>query len=1002
MTPLRVLLVEDQDDDTRLLVKSLHEGGFTVDARRVMTETELRDALAAESWDVLLIDDDLPRFDGLAAARIARAIAPDLPVIMVYRQAQEERIVAAIRAGAGDYVPKDRLTPRLVLAVERELHDVRGRRERREVERALQESEARFTAYMDHSPAIAWMKDEEGRHVYLNRAYEQTFGVRLADWRGKTDFELWPEEIARTFRENDLAVLRSNQPIQIIEETAGVGGERRYWFNYKFPFEDASGKRYVGGVGVDITEQRHAEDAMRAREALLQRALNAPTVGVLFFNLSGGIHRANATFERMSGYTSDELAHMEHWLELTAPEFWEATKREATMLAEQGVAPPYEKQMVRKDGTRWWGLFTPTRLSGSGWDMECIEFIIDITERQQAEEALRASEEQLRLVVDSTKLGAFDFYPQTGVLAWNRYAKLHFGLPPDAHVDYETFLRGLHPDDRARVDAIVQGVLHGEQGGQYDTEYRTIGLEDGKLRWLAAWGHVYFDEQGQAVRFLGVTQDITARKLAEEASQVSEATMEAFFANSPGILNIIDDRFRYLKTDPITPTYFGLDRQSIIGKLLEDLAPAFVAEFGPMLRQVLNTGEPVLNREVYNPVSGKPGEYTYWRASYFRVPLPGGGYGVGIMGVEITDIKRAAEERERLLSELNATINSTAIVFVIYNTENTVTRANTAAEGLLGMTFAEMQQPRETRMARLRVERPDGRPLPPDDSPTIRALRGEIVRNMELVLHPPDGRTVWVNVSAAPIRLPDGQVLGVVQTFADITALHNLQEQQKALLQMVSHDLRTPLAVIKGHTQVLEDLIAAAHVDDDIATSLTAVDRSADRMNVMIQDMVDATRFEGGQLTLNLQPVALGPYLADLLTRAATVLDVGRIRVEVPADLPPVTADYARLERIFINLLSNALKYSDPDTPVIIRACRTDGEVEVSICDQGRGIAPDDLPHLFERFYRAKGTQKTEGIGLGLYITRLLVKAHGGRIRVASKLGKGSTFSFTLPVAEKD
>ena len=129
-------------------------------------------------------------------------------------------------------------------------------------------------------------------------------------------------------------------------------------------------------------------------------------------------------------------------------------------------------------------------------------------------------------------------------------------------------------------------------------------------------------------------------------------------------------------------------------------------------------------------------------------------------------------------------------------------------------------------------------------------------------------------------------------------------------------------------------------------------------------------------------------------------METSRIQEEIPADLPPVCADYARLERILINLLSNALKYSDPGTPVRLRAWQQDGQVVVAVSDQGRGIAPEEIPHLFERFYRTAGARKAEGIGLGLYITRILVEAHGGRIWVESEVGKGSTFSFSLPITE--
>ncbi len=181
---------------------------------------------------------------------------------------------------------------------------------------------------------------------------------------------------------------------------------------------------------------------------------------------------------------------------------------------------------------------------------------------------------------------------------------------------------------------------------------------------------------------------------------------------------------------------------------------------------------------------------------------------------------------------------------------------------------------------------------------------------------------------------------------------------------------------------------------------MEAIIRSAKRMNVMIADLVDAARLEGGKLHLTTQPVQLADYLADLLKRSQTFIDVTRIHAEISADLPQVNADYDRLERIFMNLLTNALKYSPKESPVMISARREENTILISVQDYGQGIAAEDIPHLFERFYRTQRARGTEGIGLGLYITRMLVEAHGGELTVESAPGKGSIFSFSLPVRE--
>jgi PAS domain S-box-containing protein len=127
---------------------------------------------------------------------------------------------------------------------------------------------------MNNSPAVAWAKDDQGRHVYLNHTYEKRFGVRLEDWRGKTDFELWPPEIAEQFRKNDQAVLATGKTLKIAEGKPNPDGSRSTWLNLKFPFTDASGRRYVGGIGLDITERQQAQErltaALREKEVLLK------------------------------------------------------------------------------------------------------------------------------------------------------------------------------------------------------------------------------------------------------------------------------------------------------------------------------------------------------------------------------------------------------------------------------------------------------------------------------------------------------------------------------------------------------------------------------------------------------------------------------------------------------------------------------------------------------------------------------------------------------------
>jgi PAS domain S-box-containing protein len=370
---------------------------------------------------------------------------------------------------------------------------------------------------------------------------------------------------------------------------------------------------------------------------------------------------------------------------------------------------------------------------------------------------------------------------------------------------------------------------------------------------------------------------------------------------------------------------------------------------------------------------------------------------------DITE-RQQAQERERLLAEvqrraaeLDTTITAIADGVIIYDEAGWIVRMNPTAERILGYTQEIRRLSLRERMALLRMEGADGKPFPVGQMPSEIALRGETATGTIIVIHrPSDGKTIWNSVSAAPIRAPDGRILGAVSVFSDITNMHQLEEQREDLIRAVSHDLRNPLAVVLGQAQIA---LRYAEKVDLVRKSAEAIDTSARRMNVMIQDLVDVARMEGGQLRLDKRPTDLISFLYDLLERVKTVMHAERIKIDITQEIPPVAADPDRLERILVNLLSNALKYSPPETEVTLSARRKGDEVIVSVADRGLGIAPQDVSQLFQRYYRAKGARKTEGLGLGLYISRMLVEAHGGHIWVESETGQGSTFHFTLPAA---
>ena len=299
--------------------------------------------------------------------------------------------------------------------------------------------------------------------------------------------------------------------------------------------------------------------------------------------------------------------------------------------------------------------------------------------------------------------------------------------------------------------------------------------------------------------------------------------------------------------------------------------------------------------------------------------------------------------------------------------------------------------------------RADGREIALAEFPLAGQLRsGETVRAEEIVLSVPDGRSVRTLVNSTPIRSEDGTVASVVVTMQDLAPLDELDRLRAEFLGMVSHELRAPLTSIKGSAATL--LESAPELDPaEQHEFFRIIHDQTDRMRGLISDLLDAGRIDSGTLSVVPEP----SDLADLVDRARnTFLSSGgrhTVLIDMPPNLPRVMADRRRIEQVLNNLLSNAARYSPESAPIRVGGELDGAQVAVWVADEGRGVAPERLPHLFRKYSglaAAGGERVPGGTGLGLSICKGLVEAHGGRIRAESGgTGQGTRFTFTLPVA---
>lgn len=275
-----------------------------------------------------------------------------------------------------------------------------------------------------------------------------------------------------------------------------------------------------------------------------------------------------------------------------------------------------------------------------------------------------------------------------------------------------------------------------------------------------------------------------------------------------------------------------------------------------------------------------------------------------------------------------------------------------------------------------------------------RVFQGETVIFDTWYSYPDHDR--YMHVYYFPVRQA-GEIRWAGIILIDITELHQLEERERRLLNTVAHELRAPATIITGQLEYLLELLAPQATGEQAQTSIDALRRALLRMSRMIDDLTEVTHLETGEIPLQREAVRLADWLPRFLRQHRKVLATERMRLELADGLPPISVDPHRLDRILLNLLDNAQKYSPPDTPIHISVHRHNGEAVISVADQGQGIRMEEMPHIFDRFYRESQQRKGVGIGLGLYITKVLVEAHGGRIWAESEVGKGSTFYFTLP-----
>lgn len=353
---------------------------------------------------------------------------------------------------------------------------------------------------------------------------------------------------------------------------------------------------------------------------------------------------------------------------------------------------------------------------------------------------------------------------------------------------------------------------------------------------------------------------------------------------------------------------------------------------------------------------------------------------------DVTERRRYEQElllERRRAEQLAAAMAVSGDAILAADADGRVETGNAAAERLFGATEPAL---RGRALAEL-LELPD----PPGPAGVLAELRAGRPVFVEGMARRADGGSVDVSVSLAPRIGLLGELEAVSAIVRDISARRSLERLQREFLAMASHELRNPVTSIRGQAQLM------SRRGQFSQRALDLIVAQADRLHRLTEDLLLVSLIEADRFDLR-------PVETDLRTEARVAAEqfgAGPVpvRLEAGAGPLPVLADPHRLGQVLTNLLANAQKYAAGSDEVVLRVDREGATARVAVVDHGPGIAPEALPHLFDRFYRAEsGARQATGLGLGLYITRRIVEAHGGRIAVESRLGEGSTFTVTLPL----
>jgi PAS domain S-box-containing protein/putative nucleotidyltransferase with HDIG domain len=564
--PIRVLIVEDSEDDALLMLRVLEKGGYGPEYRRVETAEAMRDALAAEAWELILCDYRMPRFDGLAALALYKEAGLDIPFILVSGAVGEEIAVSAMKAGAHDYVMKDKMA-RLVPAVQRELRDARLRREHKKTEEALRESNERYRHLFElESDAILLIDNETGRILEANRAAAELYGYGREELLTKRNTELSAEseETRKVTEETPIAAdhvvkipLRHHRKKDGTIFPVEITGRFFYW-------KDRS--VHIASIR-DITERKQAEQALREGEERYRILVEKSLAGVyvvqdgrfVFLNHNAASF-AGYRPEELVGRPSDSILH---------PEDLIGTLQEARKMLREESTSPHEFRIITRDGRVRWIMEMVTSIQYNGRSA-ILGNSVDVTGRKLAEAELNRSQVLEKSILESVPHGLFGV-EQRKIFFANDAMETVFGWKPEELIGQSTRIIFRNEREWEAYGAMLYSRLKDKPTFVFESDTPFV-RKDGREIYCRMSVSRTGEELSESRRIVATFEDITERRRIEQDLRDAEQRYRSIFENAQEAIYRSTPEGKIILANPAMARMFGYDSPEELVAGIHDIA----------------------------------------------------------------------------------------------------------------------------------------------------------------------------------------------------------------------------------------------------------------------------------------------------------------------------------------------------------------------------------------------------------------------------------------------